>query len=281
MLNFKLVSKHIQPLLPLPTGMRPEGKLKANVRCILFDVYGTLFVSGSGDISIARRKSRQNKELKSLLLKYNIPQDPETVLTQFFTTIEKRHEAGRAKGVDVPEVEIDRIWMQVLGNDDIEVMRSFAVEFELMVNPLYPMPNLEKTLAACRQTGVLMGIVSNAQFYTPHLFGWLLGSDLHDLGFHPNLTFFSYQYGYAKPSLFMFRLASEKLKHMGILPQAVLYTGNDMLNDIYPAQKAGFQTALFAGDARSLRLRKDDPKCKNLSADLVITGLEQVLDHMG
>ena len=67
---------------------------------------------------------------------------------------------------------------------------------------------------------------------------------------------------------------------MGIPVNAALYLGNDMLNDIYPAQKVGFKTALFAGDARSLRLREDDPGCKNLSPDIIITDLIQLLDHI-
>jgi putative hydrolase of the HAD superfamily len=54
-----------------------------------------------------------------------------------------------------------------------------------------------------------------------------------------------------------------------------------MLNDIYPSKKAGFKTALFAGDNRSLRLRTDDLKCSNLSADLVITDLIQIIDYLG
>jgi putative hydrolase of the HAD superfamily len=53
-----------------------------------------------------------------------------------------------------------------------------------------------------------------------------------------------------------------------------------MLNDIYPAHKLGFQTALFAGDARSLRLRADDSRCLNLSADLILTDLGQLIDHI-
>jgi len=67
---------------------------------------------------------------------------------------------------------------------------------------------------------------------------------------------------------------------MSISAHSVLYIGNDMLNDIYPAKKAGFRTALFAGDARSLRLRENDPKCKDLSADIIITDLIQILDHI-
>ncbi|MGD8667822.1 MAG: hypothetical protein PVI58_17580, partial [Desulfobacterales bacterium] len=66
----------------------------------------------------------------------------------------------------------------------------------------------------------------------------------------------------------------------GIARSSTLVVGNDMLNDIYPAKKMGFQTALFAGDARSLRLRKDDPRCHDLRADLILTDLEQLIGHI-
>jgi putative hydrolase of the HAD superfamily len=67
---------------------------------------------------------------------------------------------------------------------------------------------------------------------------------------------------------------------MGISRTSVLYVGNDMRNDILPATKTGFQTALFAGDRRSLRLREDDPQCKNVVPNLVITDLIQILEHV-
>ena len=70
------------------------------------------------------------------------------------------------------------------------------------------------------------------------------------------------------------------MKEINIPTDSALYVGNDMLNDIYPAQKTGFITGLFAGDARSLRLRSDEPACKNLSADIVITDLIQLLNHL-
>jgi len=135
-------------------------------------------------------------------------------------------------------------------------------------------------LTRCRKSNILMGIISNAQFYTPFLFKWFLGLAPENLGFHPDLMFYSYRFGYAKPSTFLFRRAAEKLEQMDIPTSAALYLGNDMLNDIYPAKQAGFQTALFAGDARSLRLRENDSRCSNLSADIVITDLEQLLYHV-
>jgi len=142
------------------------------------------------------------------------------------------------------------------------------------------MPNLEAMLSACRQKKIFIGIISNAQFYTPYLFKWFLNSDLEGLGFDPGLLFYSYQHEVAKPSLILFKMAVAELKAKGIQPVSVLYLGNDMLNDIYPARAVGFQTALFAGDKRSLRLRKNDPRCADLSPDLVVTNLGQLIAHI-
>jgi putative hydrolase of the HAD superfamily len=280
MLSDDLISKHIRPLYPHATALQPSGELATKVKCIMFDVYGTLFISGSGDIGIAKQKVRQTEQLINLLQKFGIRRYPDAVLNDYFAAIDNQHAKLKANGIDFPEVEIDKIWMHVLNNNNLDLIRAFAVEFELIVNPVYPMPNLEMMLAGCKESNLCMGIVSNAQFYTPSMFQWYLGSDPEDLGFHPDLMLFSYKFGYAKPSTYLFQLAAESLQNMGIPVNAALYLGNDMLNDIYPAQKVGFKTALFAGDARSLRLREDDPGCKNLSPDIIITDLIQLLDHI-
>lgn len=271
---------YIEPLSPLPTSLNPSKKLKEKVKCILFDVYGTLFISGSGDISIARQQSRLTQNLKNLLSRYQIKKKPQIVLDDFFSAIDIEHERLKKKGVDFPEVKIDRIWMRVLEIEELDAVRAFAVEFELIVNPVYPMPNLEKMLSNCKKSKILMGIISNAQFFTPYLFTWFLYLSPEDLGFKSDLIFYSYKSGHAKPSPFMFEAAAKNLKNIDISAHSVLYIGNDMLNDIYPAKMVGFKTALFAGDARSLRLRKNHPRCQNLSADIVITDLVQILDFV-
>ncbi|MGD9082337.1 MAG: HAD family hydrolase [Desulfobacterales bacterium] len=275
-----LISNYIEPISPLPTSLKPSGNLEEKIEAILFDLYGTLFISRSGDIGMAKKNSPQREKLEKLLQKFGTKKDSQSVLNRFYAAIENQHELLKKKGVDFPEVEIDQIWMRVLKNDNLESVREFAVTFELIANPVYPMPNLETLLSVCQDSNVLMGIISNAQFYTSYLFNWFLGSTPEYLGFHPDLILYSYKFGYAKPSTFMFQVASERLKDMDISVHSALYIGNDMLNDIYPAKKIGFKTGLFAGDERSLRLRENDPKCKNLSADLVITDLVQLLDHI-
>jgi len=277
MINKKSIQKYIRPLKPIATSLTPAGDLIDGIRCVLFDIYGTLFISGSGDISSAKQNSPQMEAIELLLAKYEIDKTPRALLDALQRAIKARHAALRDTGIDFPEIKIDRIWQQVLQADDKDRIRQFAAEFELISNPVYPMPNLSELLSACRQQGLLMGIISNAQFYTPWLFQWFLGSDPEGLGFSPDLIFYSYIFERAKPSPALFKKAAGKLTEKGIQPASVLYIGNDMLNDIYPAQNTGFKTALFAGDQRSLRLRTADPRCQNLTPDLVLTDLGQLI----
>ncbi|CAB1082782.1 Mannosylglucosyl-3-phosphoglycerate phosphatase [Olavius algarvensis Delta 1 endosymbiont] len=277
MLHKKSIQKYLRPLKPIPTVSLPSGEPIPDIQCVLFDIYGTLFISGSGDISLAKQNSPQHATLRALLAKYEIHKAPRLVLDELHDAIQARHEQLRRRGIEHPEVKIDRIWQQVLQADDQCRIRQFAVEFELIANPVYPMPNLADMLTTCRRQGLILGIISNAQFYTPYLFNWFLDSDLPGLGFDADLTFYSYRFETAKPSIALFEMAAEKLMDKEIQPAFVLYIGNDMLNDIYPAQKVGFKTALFAGDQRSLRLRADDSRCRDLNPDLVVTDLGQLI----
>ncbi|MCP4372018.1 MAG: HAD hydrolase-like protein [Deltaproteobacteria bacterium] len=279
-MNKDLFEKYLIPLSPLPTSLNQSGKLDKRIKCILFDVYGTLFMSGSGDIGTAKKILQETDKIEHLLNKFKLKINAKTLLNNFFHTVEKQHEKSRKKGIDYPEIKIDEIWMRVIGDDNLKKARAFALEFELIVNPAYPMPHLKQILRELKNKHITLGIISNAQFFTPYLFDWFLKSDLKHLGFEPNLILFSYKFGYAKPSSFLFEVASSRLNEINIQTDSVLYVGNDMLNDIYPAQKTGFITGLFAGDARSLRLRSDEPVCENLSADIVITDLIQLLDYL-
>ena len=280
-MNESIIARLPKSLVPIPTGLEPVGQLEIPVKAVLFDIYGTLFISESGDISIAEEKSRISAGLNDLLLKNHIDTPSETILKTFFNTIRATHKRLRAIGVDHPEVEIDLIWSEVLGINNRQSVREYAVEFELLANPVYPMPHLKEILVHCKDSGIPMGIISNAQFYTPLLFNWYLGSDPEDLGFFTDLIIYSYQTGHAKPSMVLFDIAVKRLRKYNINPRSVVYVGNDMLNDVYPADRVGFQTALFAGDDRSLRLRDNDPRCSDISANLVITDLIQLIEYIG
>jgi putative hydrolase of the HAD superfamily len=280
MAHDRQIDGYLAPMKPLPTAVTPGGTLAGKIECVLFDVYGTLFISGSGDIHTARKAPAPGPKLEHLVHKYSVEMTPQALVTEFSDVVERNHRRLKKEGIDYPEIEVDKIWQQILGIDDIEQVRRFAIEYELIVNPVYPMPNLESLLAACSQQNLAMGIVSNAQFFTPLLFEWFLDARMENCGFDAGLVFLSYQLGCAKPSMKIFEMAAKAIKAKGLSTAATLFVGNDMLNDIFPARSLGFQTALFAGDARSLRLRQNDPRCRNLKANLILTDLAQLTAHL-
>lgn len=261
---------------PQPTGVRPTGRLRRPVRAVLFDVYGTLLISAAGDIGIA--------PVPNVDTAAPLPEAPFRSPAETGRRLKRRiaeiHADRRARGVDVPEVEIDRIWQELLPDRSPAVVRETALRWELRTNPVWPMPGMRAAVAGCRNRGLALGIVSNAQFYTPPVLEWFFQARLTAVGFADDLLVYSYRLGRAKPSPSLFTAAAAGLARRSIRPEAALYVGNDMLNDVWAAGQAGFQTALFAGDRRSLRLREDDPRCRGLEPDLVLTDLGQLVAHL-
>lgn len=278
----ELVRHYSRPMDPIPTSLEPEGSPAVPVKAILFDVYGTLFISRAGDIGAAMEEAEVRVDLlDGLCGRYNLSLPARDLVNRFFDRIGQEKLRLARQGIDAPEVVIEDIWGDVLGTADRSLLQRFALEFEMIVNPVYPMPGLGDLLSFLKRRGMIMGIISNAQFYTPILFSSYLGAGLEDLGFRKDLVIFSYEVGYGKPSSRAFMAAARILEHGGIQPREVLFVGNDMLKDICPAGEAGFQTVLFAGDARSLNLREHEERCRGVRPDMTITELMQLADYSG
>lgn len=283
---------------PQPGEIRPRLDDLSEIRCVLFDVYGTLFTSASGDVGTAQTSSAEEHFALALSRAgFELAGEggASEVRRRYFHEIERRHAAQRARGVDYPEVDIAEVWGELLSGltRDAIVTRNgkpkehddalrAAAWYEALSNPVAPMPSAGSTLEGLRAAGRLLGIVSNAQFYTPLLFPALMGGDFRDLGFREDICAWSYRLGRAKPSVDIF---TPILMHLAetddMAPESVLYVGNDMLNDVWTAQRAGCRTALFAGDARSLRLRRDDPRCAGLRPDVIVLELTELLNALG
>jgi putative hydrolase of the HAD superfamily len=276
-----------RPLEPVPTGESPVLAKLRGVRAVLFDLYGTLLISGSGEVGTSPQAACQRALVEALAAVGIDPArlaggEAETV----FQVIRDFHAEGRAAGVEYPEVQVVEVWRRVLAElarrglidatwgPGVEVdLERLAVEYEARANPVWPMPGAESCLPDLHSRGFLLGIISNAQFYTPELLPAFLGGQSEAWGPDPGLEFYSYQHGVAKPGQGLFRLAAEELGRRGIEPGGAVCVGNDMLNDVLPARQVGFRTALFAGDARSLRRRGDDPRVEGVWPDLVLTTL--------
>ena len=268
----------IHYLAPIPSRYPAGGGLNKPIRVAIFDIYGTLFISDAGGIGTPKTDVPRVSGLEDVLRQYGIATSPDRISKRLVQSIRTAHHVKKERGLSYPEIEIDAIWQDILKWPDRNRIRDFAIAYEWTVNPAFPMPGLDETLRSLRHRGLKMGIISNAQFFTPLLFEWFLGAPSTHLGFDDDLTLYSYQHGEAKPSHSLFNICANRLRDLGFPPESVVFIGNDMLNDIVPAANAGWQTALFAGDRRSLRLHRNREECLKLEPDLVLTDLRQLLE---
>jgi putative hydrolase of the HAD superfamily len=210
-------------------------------KAIALDVYGTLLAGVQAEPGAVQAASPEGVDLGSTLA----------------ALVAEDHARARASGIAWPEVDGVSVFMRALGVDEQEAARA-CVAWECAVNPCAPMPGALSFLEACTAAGLNLAVVSNAQFYTPLFLAEAFGRELFgplSLGLEPELCFWSYRTGRAKPDAWMYQRLADTLAARGLSPEAVLYIGNDARNDCRAAKSAGFMTLLFAGDARSYRPR--------------------------
>ncbi len=279
------------PIHPIPTGIETSVPVPPGIRAVLFDLYGTLFVSGSGDIGISRDAAADDHFLTALPaagVTLRSPSAGASARERFTAAIRDTHRFRKERGTEWPEVDILSIWHAVLTGlieaHEVEAELSYpllarlAVRYEVLSNPVSPMPFARELLDAYRESGIPTGIVSNAQFYTPLLFPAFFGCGPEDLGFLPEASVYSYRMQEAKPSPGLFAAAAHGLhRTCAIEPGEILFVGNDMRNDVAAAASAGMRTCLFAGDRRSLRLRTEDARTAGVRPDMTIAHLRDLL----
>lgn len=287
----EMLHRHARAMQPIATDVAPRLHTLEGIRAVLFDVYGTLLISASGDVGTVAETPADAFVDACRAVALELTTSGEEGTAALVATIEAFHAEARGRGVEYPEVDIVAVWRRTIdqlasrevvqGRVDEVDFQTLAIEYENRVNPVWPMPGLEQCMMSMRAALLHVGIVSNAQFFTPLLFPALLQRSLAGLGFSPELCVWSYRHGHAKPGTFVFDKVKETLASRDVSSCEVLYVGNDMLNDVTPARAVGFRTALFAGDHRSLRLREGDPRIAGIRPDIVVTHLAQVPGAIG
>lgn len=284
-------------MVPEPTDINPAYREEPDVRVVIFDIYGTLIISASGDIEeseISVRNLEQSLDTAGIRI---LPPAGEKqrvliqMLQSFKSEIVKVHESEKSSDKPYPEVDILAIWESILIKQrelkNLEIcdglcIKCFTFVFEILSNNIYPMPGMKEVINNLIQSKYPIGIISNAQFYTPVIVNYFLNGKITDdetvEPFDPEITVFSYQHKRAKPDPHLFHLITESCREKyDASPDQIIFVGNDMFRDVYPAKRAGFKTVLFAGDDRSLRLREENAEISHIEPDHIITDLRQLL----
>lgn len=258
------------PVLPKIFSALSGRPLSRRPQALVLDVYGTLLASAAGELGPPLDASDHRLgDLQKVLDEYGIPCRAVDFEAALKREVVESHERSRHAGIPYPEIDAAEIFSRVSGKSLPEARRLGAAR-ESVLYPASPMPGARELLKAALQAGLALGIVSNAQYYTPPILEASFGSSLRELGFEDDLCVWSWRLGRAKPDVGLFRALSDALAARGIPPAEAVYVGNDLLNDIRPAQVEGYRTALFAGDSRSLRLRSAQEGLEGVLPDTVL-----------
>jgi FMN phosphatase YigB (HAD superfamily) len=212
------------------------------IRAVICDVYHTLFEIGPAPADADARWRAFARECLDLA-------EPPTLVelsAKCRVFVEKDHAASREAGVQFPEV----VWPDVMRRALPELERlperaqaDFIYEHMQFLRTIRLAPGAAEFLRGCVESGRVLGIISNAQAYTlRELRVALAGERLESSIFDPQLTMWSFEYGFAKPNTQLFRMVAERLEARGIARWETLMVGDRMDNDIEPAHRFGWRT---------------------------------------
>ena len=271
-----------------PCACQARFETLKGVRAVIFDVYGTLVnYWRPGFHSIQEREKTLTEafaelaarfDMEETLAKMNPADAAGKTLSDFYHgLIALNREKALGKGVEYPEIRVERIWSVIvlmlerngyskerrrvsLGDraftfaDTADFARCLAYTYNFLSMGRVLYPDVTQTLRKLKEDNIVLGILSNAQFYTPVdltlLFRDQSGGKIEDFNelFDPDLTFFSYEYGVSKPDSVLFRKLFDALYEYHITPAQTVFVGNDLLSDIAPAKALGMKTVFFCGD---------------------------------
>jgi putative hydrolase of the HAD superfamily len=258
----------------------PQAQEKLNdIRVVIFDVYGTLFNYWKPEFAHEDTKNKALLDafastiaffgMESYLREMN-PESPveKTLWDLYHGLIALKRDMVRDVEIEQPEIRIEAVWLTILlmlkrrgysftkadlgPDDDLSRCIAYYYNFHVFRRGLYP--GVAEALLSLKRKNMTLGILSNAQFYTPIDLTLFLRDQsrgrIEDKGelFDEDLVFYSCDYKAAKPSRLLFRKLFDALYEYQALPSQTVFVGNDLASDIKPAKELGLKTAFFTGD---------------------------------
>jgi len=251
------------------------------VRAVIVDVYGTM-------VNYWRPGFEERDTREALLVEafsgvvdrfgmgetlsaMNPADPPAKTLCDFYNgLLVINRQKSAANGTALPEVRVDEVWSVISlmlkrngyatnvhapwPGDATGFARCLAYTYNFLSMGRELYPGVSDALKKLKGNNIALGILSDAQFYTPIDLTLMLREqsggvivDYNEL-FDTDLTFMSYEYGFVKPSEVLYRRLFDALYEYQITPDQTVVVGNDLVTDIAPAAALGMKTALFCGD---------------------------------
>ncbi len=240
------------------------------IKALIFDIYGTILIPfdpKAKTISDPGKTKNIDNGLKKLLeiLKEEFKihlNDSEQYISylkeKYFKLIEFLQNKSKEKKKEIvsPEIIIEELWKILLKeefnlNISLDKLSEIALLVEKEANPTIIERDTYKTLIwlknDLKNKGVKIGVLSNAQSYTPkiieeNLFKYSSKKiNFFDI-FDKDICLFSYKLLCSKPDPIVYHTLIDKLSEYNIPPENTLFIGNDGINDIKIPKEFGFKT---------------------------------------
>jgi FMN phosphatase YigB (HAD superfamily) len=284
---------------------RPHLVCLDDIRCVLWNVYGTLLAIAGGELrfdhpqkfvmDVALDKTIQEfKMWGSMSRKPGQPADYMRVIYDQ-VLLEQRGISGPG-GEKHPEVCADRVWEAIvkkLLQKDYrwdagfygalnELGRKVAYFFHASLQGTACYPGAADALRTLSEYHITQGLAADGQCFTEVQLQRGLEAQgpeaKYDEWIDPALRVLSFEVRGRKPSERLFRQALDALAERDITPDQVLHVGSRIAQDIVPARKLGMKTALFAGDKASLQATPEQLKEAASRPDVLLTELGQLAE---
>lgn len=290
-----------------PIALQSKTEKLRDIQVAIFDVYGTLINYWEESFRDEEEKQLFIKDVfkrtaeyfgfSDTLEKIDPSKLPEETLYDFYHgLIAMKHEEGKKGGKTFPEIKIDELWnviLSILINNGYNLddhLRGSRKDTAMCIAYFYNFfalkrgffPGVVETLKELKANNIKLGIISNAQFYTPIDLSLFLRDqddklvDYLEL-FEQDFVFFSYEYGVAKPTGIFYERLFDALYEHSVLPEQTVFIGNDLLLDVKSAQDVGLKGALFTGKSQSTFLHK---KGNQIFADITFDTFPELLSKI-
>jgi len=290
-----------------PPKAKPHLKLLPQVRCVSWNLYGTLLAISGGELLFEHpTKFVMDLALDKTLQEFKMwgsmsrkPGQPAEYLGQLYKKAIFDLRSVPSPGEKFPEIQADLIWQDIvkkLLHKDYkfaadfygslnDYVRKIAYFFHASLQGTGCQEDAARTLRALAARDVQQGLLADAQCFT--LLQLQRGLNAQDAAarvdelFPPALRALSFEFGARKPSERLFKHFLELAAKRGLAPEQILHVGSRMDADIIPARKLGMRTALFAGDKASLKATPEQLKDTATRPDILFTELPQIVKVLG
>jgi FMN phosphatase YigB (HAD superfamily) len=281
---------------------KPHLRKMPGVKAVLWNVYGTLLAIPFGDLVFEHPQQlvmdvaldKTIEEFKMWGSMSRKPGRPSEYMRHLYSQDLLLHK-GATGGERFPEVLAERLWESLIkklfqkeytfdagffGSLN-EYSKKVAYFFHASLQGVAAQPNAATAMQLIADAGLQQGLFSDGQCFTEVQLARSLKAQESTLNLDtilpPDLRTLSCGVKARKPSETIIRRAVTALNERGIRPNEVLHVGSRLTRDIAPARKAGFRTALYAGDKASLEATAEALKDAGQRPDALLTDLAEIV----